>query len=190
MKIAAFDLSLTAPGFAKYDGKARSGGVINTKKLSGMERLDHIRREVLALSEGMDLVVIEDYAYGMANQAHQLGELGGIIRYSLWERGILYVTVNPVYLKQYLMGAGNAKKDAMIAEAVRRLGYDGHSNDGADALTLLHAGLDAYGQGWAKLPAAQVERLQQVPWPPLPGRRWDTVGAVPKKPKTRKKVAA
>lgn len=189
MRIAAFDLSLTAPGYATFDGENRAGGVIDTKKLSGMLRLDHIRSEVLRLSEGADLVVIEAYAYGMANQAHQLGELGGIVRYSLWQRGLTVVDLNPVYLKQYLTGAGNAKKDAMMAEAVRRLGYEGHSNDGADAWALLHAGLDAYGQGWAKLPAAQVERLQQVPWPALPGLRWATVGPPPKVKKKRKVAA-
>jgi len=177
MRVAAFDLSLTQTGWATWDGDVRRCGTIRPKDVA-MARLDRVRREVLTIADGAELVVIEGYSYGSGNQAHQLGELGGVVRLSLWatRQTRLYrppfVEVPPAVLKKYATGRGNAGKEEMLVAAVRRLGYEGSNNNEADALWLLSAGLDAYRASWAKLPEAQVEALAKLDWPPLGGCRW------------------
>lgn len=168
MKIAAFDPSLTETGYARANGKRRETGTVTTE-LKGVARLQLIRDRVLELAARADLVILEGYAFAAANRAHQLGELGGVLRLALWEAGLPLVEIPPAKLKMYLAGKGNAKKEAMLAAAIRRLDYEGSNNNEADALALLHAGLDAYGLGWAKLPAAQRETIKKIEWPAIAG---------------------
>lgn len=167
MKIAAFDLSLTCTGYARSNGAHWEVGNL-ANKLRGCERLQYLRDRVLRLAACADLVVIEGYAYASGQGAHQLGELGGVIRLALYEARLPVVELPPATLKRYATGTGNAKKDQVLAAAIRRLGYEGHINDEADALWLLHAALDHYGQPLAvTLPAAQREALAKVVWPEL-----------------------
>lgn len=91
MNIAAFDLSLTATGFAVnypiVDGPfaGRSSGVITPGGLRGMKRLAYVRDLVLDISAGVDVVVLEGYAFGAARQSglREIGELGGVVRLAL-----------------------------------------------------------------------------------------------------------
>ncbi|HLM68178.1 MAG TPA: crossover junction endodeoxyribonuclease RuvC [Longimicrobium sp.] len=176
MKIAAFDLSLTQTGYAVVDTnwavRQALVGVVRTS-LTGMARLDHVRKQVMQRVEGADAVVLEGYSYGQragTSQAHSTGELGGVIRLSLWRANIPFVDIAPTKLKKYATGSGKGGKHGPLVEAVKRLGYDGSNDNEADALWLLHMGLDAYGLGWAKLPEAHREALQGVAWPALAGR--------------------
>lgn len=167
MKIATFDLSLTETGYARANGDRREVGTITTS-LRGMPRLEHIRSRVLELARRADLVVVEGYSFGAKGRAVvSLGELGGVVRLALHSAGVRYVEVPPATLKKYATGKGNAPKEAMLAAAIRRLDYAGSNHNEADALWLLHAGLDVYGAAWAKLPTAQIEALQAVEWPEL-----------------------
>lgn len=171
--IAALDLSLTQTGWARGNGTTREVGTLRTAQLRGMHRLRQIQQEVMRLATGADLVVIEGYSFGAkGNAVVSLGELGGVVRLSLHVAGIPYVEAPPSTLKKYLTGKGNAPKEAMLAAAIRRLGYAGSNHNEADALALLHAGLDAYGQAWATLPAAQTDALKALEWPGLAGLRW------------------
>ncbi len=118
--------------------------------LKGPQRLAwiaaHIRR--LAQHHHARFVALEGYAFARPNQAHQLGELGGVIRTTLWGAHIPYLEVAPKTLKLWAAGTGNADKRAMIAAARDLLGYRGTSHDQADAL-LLHALVaDAMGQAY------------------------------------------
>jgi Holliday junction resolvasome RuvABC endonuclease subunit len=47
------------------------------------------------------------------------------------------VQVSPMTIKKFWTGFGNVKKDAMLAEAIRR-GFRPHDDNEADALALLH----------------------------------------------------
>jgi crossover junction endodeoxyribonuclease RuvC len=180
VKVAAFDLSLTQTGFAVVHADAPMPGGVHVENAdvgtirassTGMLRLDYIRKQVLQRADGAHLVVLEGYAYGQArgtSQAHSMGEIGGVIRLSLWRQGIPFVDIAPAKLKKYATGKGNAGKDEMLASAIRRLAYEGANNNEADALWLLHMGLDAYGRGWAALPQGHRLALSGVPWPPVP----------------------
>lgn len=160
-KILALDASLTSTGWA-LEGLC---GTLKTK-LRGTERLVWIRDQVLDLARDVDLVVIEGYAYARANQAHQMGELGGVLRVALHEAGIPLAIVSPNSRAKYATGTGNAKKEHVLVEAVRRLDYRGSSNDEADALWLWYMALDHYGSaGKVDLPQKHREALQKVDWP-------------------------
>ena len=140
--VVGVDPSLTATGIAT------SAGVTVVKvKAKGMQRLDEIAMSVDdattrdRFSEALPHVFIEGYAYGRHNQAHQLGELGGVIRHGLWTRSIAYTDVPPSVLKKFATGKGNAGKPDML-DAARRAGYEDSNDDNAvDAWWLRQFGL-------------------------------------------------
>lgn len=165
MRVIGLDLSLTSTGVALPDGSVRR----ITVKAVGVERLVRIADAVRRLAVA-DLAVIEGYAFGRQNQAAHLGELGGVIRVSLFGLGVPYVEVPPALLKKFATGKGNASKEDMLVAAVKRLGYDGASNDEADALWLRAAALDAYGLPVAEMPRDQRAVLGKVDWPEMPDR--------------------
>jgi Holliday junction resolvasome RuvABC endonuclease subunit len=142
VNIVGLDLSLTATGVADTSGTS----VLSTK-LRGCERLAWLREEIVCLFPPLNdgtqdgLAVMEGYSYASANQAHQAGELGGVIRLALHEGGVPCIVVSPKTLKKYATGHGNAGKEEVLAAAIRRLNYEGHNNNEADALWLRQIGL-------------------------------------------------
>lgn len=188
-RVVGLDLSLTATGVANGNGVPET----LTSRLKGCQRLAEIRDAVLDCcafgwmpDPGCDfpgphdrdfsgavvthvsrpLVVIEGYAFAARNShAHALGELGGVIRLALHEAGVPYVDVPPSSLKKYACGKGNANKGEMLAAAIRRLDYEGASDNEADALWLRAMGLDALGCPVVKLPEAHRAALAKVEWP-------------------------
>jgi Holliday junction resolvasome RuvABC endonuclease subunit len=170
MKVLALDLSLTSTGVALPACDVERW--VPSTGLRGMERLDWFRSVLAqALAADMpDLVVLEGYSMGTARQAshaHALGELGGVLRHTLWRNQQPFVDVPPASLKKYATGKGNAKKELMLVEAVKRLGYDGSSNDEADALWLRAMALDAYGEPVVQMPQVNREATGAVVWPQL-----------------------
>jgi len=172
--VLALDLSLTATGVADIDGTTCT----LTSKEKGAARLHDLRTQVdrLLLDGGghfwrVGLVAIEGYAYGRANQAHQLGELGGVIRHLMWIYAMPVVEVSPGQVKRYACGKGNAKKNEVLAAAIRRLGYEGADDNQADALWLRALVLDALGEPVVTVPAGHREALAkvQIPEALLPG---------------------
>jgi Holliday junction resolvasome RuvABC endonuclease subunit len=124
----------------------------------------------------VDVVVLEGYAYARANQAHQVGELGGVIRVALAEWGIPYVVVAPSALKLYATGKGNASKDNVVSAVSARTGivFAGKgANDRCDAWVLRQMGMAHYGVGTdvygtdALVPMPKHNRtaLDKVDWP-------------------------
>ncbi len=170
--VIGLDLSLTATGVAWHDGT-------NTLKspCKGMQRLAHLRDHLLAVCHGplgltvrVDLVVIEGYSMGTARQsshAHGLGELGGVVRLSLWEAGVPYVDVPPACLKKYATGAGNSRKEAVLIAAVKR-GAEVRDNNEADAWWLRAMGMDALGFPTVAVPQLHRKALVTVAWPLAP----------------------
>lgn len=166
MRIVALDLSLTATGVCDSQAPTRPNLIKSPGKMRGPARLLWILREVEEITRGADLVLIEGYAFARPNQAHQIGELGGVIRVGLHVRGRPYVEISPSTVKKLATGTGSAKKEAVLAEAIRRLGYDGRSTDEADSMWLLQAGLIHYGlPGAVALPKTHLEALEKIGFP-------------------------
>lgn len=161
--IVGLDLSLTATGICDRDG-AR---VISSRQ-RGMTRLDDIVRLVEAHLERSYTVIVEGYSYASKNQAHQLGELGGVVRWRLWTLGVEYVDVPPSALKKFATGKGNAGKPDMLAAAIRA-GYDGPNDDNCvDAQWLRWMGMYAHATpSEAPVPVTQYrdEAVAKIDWP-------------------------
>lgn len=164
--VLALDPSLRATGWAHSDGQS---GVLSTPRAvgSGVERLAWIRDGVLDLAAGADLVLIEGYSFASRGRAVvSLGELGGVLRLALHEAGLVVVEVAPAVRCRYATGKGNAPKEAVLAAAIRRLGYAGHKHDEADALWLLALARDRYDlPGRVDVPQAHRTALEGVAWP-------------------------
>jgi len=171
MNVLALDLALGKTGFATQSGS----GVFSppSSHNRGVQRLQWIRDRVMqfVFQGAIDLVVIEGYAYARANQAHQIGELGGVVRLELTEQRMPWIEIPPSTLKKLATGKGNAVKELVLVEAVKRLGYDGCDNNTSDALWLLQAALQGYGlPGAVELPKTHLAALDKVKWPEIADR--------------------
>lgn len=168
MRVVALDPSLSATGVADSAAPDRPFTIAPPQGLRGPARLFWIQKQVRQACAGADLVVIEGYSHGSKYQTHALGELGGVIRLTIWCMNIRYADVPPPVRMKVATGKGQAKKEHVLAEAIQRLGYQGHDNNEADALWLLQLALHHYGlPGAVELPKAHLEPLAKasVDWP-------------------------
>jgi crossover junction endodeoxyribonuclease RuvC len=188
LRIVALDLSLTATGIAvTHDqvGEPRlSCRTVTPRKYPTPNVIDHQRLHATfgaiaaAVNCKPDLVVIEwlpQFA-GHGGTALRLAELHGAVKHWLWAHGHPYVDVKPQHLKTYAAGYGNATKQAVREAVTARYGrlLHIHTEDEADAVTLLAMALDVYGQALVDVPAAHRKAIAQSSlWPTL-----DTTGAV------------
>jgi crossover junction endodeoxyribonuclease RuvC len=147
MRVLGIDPSLTATGVALPDGtvatvavKLSKGGRL--KHVRESDRLIAIRDRVACLLDDVDLVVVEGYSYGSGFQAHQLGELGGVLRVLLTEAGVAWVEVAPTRVKRYATGKGNAGKADMLL-AAQCAGVATTDHNAADAWWLRAVGVHA-----------------------------------------------
>jgi Holliday junction resolvasome RuvABC endonuclease subunit len=170
MNAVGLDLSLTSTGVAHADGTAST---LHTRE-TGVRRLWVLRaaiRSIVCTAEGpVDLVAVEGYSMGTARQsshAHGLGELGGVIRLLLHDLEIPYVDIPPASVKVFATGKGNANKNDMLLAAARRLGYQGNSNDEADALWLRAMAMHRYGHHVVRVPVDHERGMAKVEWPAL-----------------------
>ena len=169
MRVVGLDLSLTATGVADKQG-AR---VIRTGQMRGAERLKYIGAQVDRICTGKDyleikadIVVIEGYAHAAEYAGPQIGELGGVIKVCLYQRGIPFISVPPTTMKKFATGKGNASKDMVLAEAVR-MNRDINDNNAADAYFLYLMGLAHYEQRDVIAPAFRALVLKSIDWPEL-----------------------
>ena len=165
MNVIAFDLSLTATGFAFTRGGGRSNGVMNGGKLRGAERLSVLTGRYLDILTAFpwDLILIESGVV-RSNAAFALGELHGCFKMELFERGLTPTLIAPASVKKYATGKGNAGKPEMLTAAIRRLDYQGHDDNEVDALWMLAMGMDYLGEPLAPVPVAQRAALAGVQW--------------------------
>lgn len=166
MNILALDLSLTASGWALSGGPS---GIYSPPKLAtGVRRMIAIRDAMLGYATNADLVVIEGFAYGAKGRAVlDIAGMGWLVRVALVERGYPVVEVPPASLKMFATGKGNADKNAMLGEAIRKLHYAGNDHNEADALWLLTMATVAYSGAVSLANAKQREALSKIVWPKL-----------------------
>jgi crossover junction endodeoxyribonuclease RuvC len=166
--VVGLDLSLTSSGVAYADGT--TGRIRPTGR--GMARLAEVLTGVRAALDcwetDPELVVIEGYAYASGNRAHQIGELGGLVRHELYRQDIPTVDVAPSKLKIYATGRGDAGKAEMVANARERLGYVAFQPDEVDALWARAFGLHLLGSPLVALPKSHTRALDGVT---VPARR-------------------
>ena len=164
VKIVGVDASLTSTGIAamiygKLDNVISTRSVNSNKK--GTDRLVEIREEVYKSVFGADLVTIEGYAFAMANQAHQIGELGGVLRVMFYEKNLKVLEVAPTQLKKFATGKANASKEEIAVAAYKKWGIECRTNDETDASVLVYIGL-AYMGHTDNLTAYQQEVIDAL----------------------------
>ena len=150
MNVMGLDPSLNSTGFSYRDGTPELTvitGVIDPRPLRGPARVLYARTKFRQLLDKVqpELVVIEGYAMGAKGMVFNLGEMGGMYRLELFDRGIPYLEVPPSNLKLFATGSGglrgDAKKAAMVNAAASRLGRKLRTDDEADAFHLMRMGL-------------------------------------------------
>lgn len=125
-------------------------------KMRGLPRLAELKKFVQrATLAPHPFVAIEGYAFSQVNQAHAMGELGGMIRMHLWESGIPFIEVGPMTLKKFVTGMGNSKKNLMISNVLKKWGYDAKDDNDADSYSLAQF-LRAYEKDPASWPTIKV----------------------------------
>lgn len=77
--------------------------------------------------------------------AHVYGGLMAVLTEWCEENGATYSAYPVGTIKKFWTGKGNASKDMMIAEAVRR-GYEPIDDNEADALAIFHLAMSEYGE--------------------------------------------
>jgi crossover junction endodeoxyribonuclease RuvC len=161
MNITGLDLSLVETGIADALGARHLS--TPAAKFPGMARLQHIRNQVLFAALETDTVYLEGYSFGSKNGGERLGELGGVVRLALYEKGIPFVEVSPGTLKMFATGRGNASKVEVLVAARDRLGYTGTNDNEADALWLWQLGLHHTGQpDRVSLPKGHLRALEKL----------------------------
>ena len=149
--VMGIDPGLTVLATAYADGPDLGSIVVETirPRTVGAARLVYLRDGFEARLDAAlpSLCVLEGYSYGSTNQAHQLGEVGGLIRAACYDANVPLIVVPPGKLKLWLTGYGNASKDRMMLAAQSKLGH--HltitRDDEADALAGFWLGAKVYG---------------------------------------------
>ena len=141
--VIGLDMSLTGTGVvALRDGKLLENMRIEPKAKGGVPRLLEIEKEITAHLACVkpQLVIIEGYAFARPNQAHQIGELGGVIRRMLVIGGWRYIEVAPKMAKKFCTGKGTAPKEIILQQVYKRWGAEFQTSDEADAYVLAKIG--------------------------------------------------
>jgi Holliday junction resolvasome RuvABC endonuclease subunit len=101
--------------------KDRDPHIRSAKRLAWLE---HWWDKTALMRQNLGYLAIEDYAIGAAQGAHQLGEVGGIVRILSWFRGVRVRLHDPVALKMFVAHHGQAEKCDMEAAVSERWGMD------------------------------------------------------------------
>jgi crossover junction endodeoxyribonuclease RuvC len=158
-RILGLDLSLTGTGWVLDDTLSLNMGLIDTDKMEGLARIDHILNkiaEVLNLSSDYKnhlpsevLVVIEDFSFASKGSGlFQIAGLGYLIRWWLYKQGVKFILIPPTVLKKFVTGVGNADKNIILKEIYKRWGADINDDNIGDAYVLTKIGRAQ--QGWDK----------------------------------------
>lgn len=139
--VLGIDQSLRHTGLFWLDGTEPHWRQVDTTDgMRGAERLVYIKNTILeVVDETMPvLAAMEGYSYGSAGKVFELGELGGVIKVALQERGVPLVVASPVQVKKFVTGNHRAEKEDIVAavNVVFSLSWNLFHNNVADAAGL------------------------------------------------------
>lgn len=116
-------------------------------------------------------MVLEGYSFASRNsQAHAIGELGGVVRLTMWNLCVPYVEVPPTCRAKFATGKGNAGKNEVVSAVSARTGIvwsGAGADDLCDAWLLEEMGRIRLGDARFDWPASHLAALDKVDWTPL-----------------------
>lgn len=159
------DPSLTSFGVAILNDDVLTSWVWKPPKdCRGAHRLcwfhDHLI-ELLRDFAATQAIVFEGYAFSRSNQAHQIGELGGLVRLASYISCRPMYEVQPNTLKKFVTGSGVGGKSPIALNLYKRWGLDVEQEDMADATGLAVIGLYLHHAGLRRT-KAQAAALKGV----------------------------
>lgn len=178
LHIVGLDLSVSSTGIADATGTGTAGYSVK-KDAHWTERARRLQKLGVVIDRalrGADLAVIEAPAYGQSNAGHTLGELHGVVKVILIQRGIPAVFPTIQQLKMFACDHGHAPKDAVLAAAIRD-GSPAKNFDEADAWWLRLMGVYRYRRDlFQGLPQYRQKVLDRIVWPRLKTKEEKRVG--------------
>lgn len=165
VNVVGLDLSLRETGVARDDGSFVIAYQIpaHATPLQRVIRLKTLGVQIDRACRGADVVVMEG-AFNGPHQSWELGELHGVVKTVLYQRGITFVPIAPTRLKKYATDNGGSGKDKMLAAAIRA-GFEGDNNNAADAWWLRHMGLAHYLNHDVIAPKFREVVCRSIRWP-------------------------
>ena len=155
-------LTMARPGLKTYKTHTK----VWSPKIKGANRLDWFVRSIdnELVEFEPDLIVLEGYAFNRGNQAHQIGELGGVIRLALFLKDRIPVIIAPAKLKKFVTGKGNANKELVMMDGYKRFGIDVPTTDEVEATALAIMGAVGTHGLQVSLPQVNLAALEGVVW--------------------------
>lgn len=158
-------MSLTGTGWCVNTQSDLQMGLIDTDKMTGLERMKHILVEInskLGKEDEKVLIIMEDFSFASKGASlFQIAGLGYLVRYHLWEQSIPFILVPPTVLKKFVTGVGNSDKNVMLKEIYKRWGADINDDNIGDAYGLTRIGRALVGWDTA-LVGFQKDALAQL----------------------------
>ncbi len=135
--ILGLDLSLNHVGWAVLKSDNWATGLVLPKE-KGTARLREIREGIfqVVITHKVSRAALEGYAYGRVFRAHDMGEVGGVVRLELFDNKIPFEIVAPPTLKKFVTGSGRAKKEQMLLKIYKKWGREFDSTDEAEAFAV------------------------------------------------------
>jgi Holliday junction resolvasome RuvABC endonuclease subunit len=168
VNLLALDLSLVSTGFCS-DKKM---GIIATAE-KGPKRLDLISSAIsdIVKEEEISVVIIEGYSFASrSGQAFSIGELGGVVRTTLYRMGIPFIEIPPTCRAKFATGKGNASKNEVVSSISAKTGIifrNPGADDQCDAWILLEMAKTYLGVSSIDWPKVNKDALDKVDWSPL-----------------------
>lgn len=125
MFYVGIDQSLNATGLCILQGRTvETLLTISPAKLRDAPRLAFIRDTIAQHLERVKEIgpvygAMEGYAYEKTGRVFQLGEVGGVVRLLFHDLKVPLLTIPPTVLKKFATQRGAAKKEQMIAAAIK-----------------------------------------------------------------------
>jgi Holliday junction resolvasome RuvABC endonuclease subunit len=146
-----FDPKSSSPVFVgidqSYSGFAitllNDSGYMSTvykSEYRGVRRLDDIEAHIMNSLINYDIkdVAIEGYAFG-SQMANMLGELGGLVKLTLYKMGHYPLIIPPTVLKKYVTGKGQGvSKSQIMLNVYKKWGAEFSDDNAADSYALAH----------------------------------------------------
>ena len=119
-------------------GRARVPGEDETLRVEAdrVERLINVANEVIGYGRDFRVshIAIEGFAFDKPFQAHQLGEIAGVVKTQCWlALHVVPAVVSPSSARKYLFGHGRPTKDQIVEVVRDHIGVPVQNDHEADA---------------------------------------------------------